>query len=201
MKNRGIITLGVLFTLILSSFGMFAASADYGDQTDPLVTKSYIDSVLTPDTLAKIDSEITRRKAEFDTSMDTKMSDFRAEIDGKIKGFNGGTVNVSADTVNEIAAEVVRQMNAAGTGASYAKWEVVKLPTGKTLSGAVGTEFLPRSGAGTCAASIINLSGGSELMSGGAVTLNNHYLVTVADRGFKATSDMVVMVCGSYTIK
>lgn len=83
-------------------------------------------------------------------------------------------------------------------------FKVISVASGKTLIGDVGTEIMLRIGTATCVASsspgLIDSSDAVILSGGGALKTNHLYMVTVEDRGFKATSDVKIVIRGTYTI-
>lgn len=58
-KTQLKITVGVLAVLLLAGVAAYAATS-YGTQTDPLITKSYLEQVVQP----KLENELTNRLAE-----------------------------------------------------------------------------------------------------------------------------------------
>lgn len=89
---------------------------------------------------------------------------------------------------------------------SNAKFEVVKVDSGKSVIAGASTEIILRSGAATAIASssggVADLTGGSDLKTGNSVP-KNHLLLVPADdgRGIKCTSMSYVMIKGDYSIK
>ncbi|MCB6899110.1 hypothetical protein LI036_03120 [bacterium 210917-DFI.7.65] len=82
---------------------------------------------------------------------------------------------------------------------------LVTLSSGQTLKGEVGTEVMLRVGTASCAASsapgLIDTTTAGVIDHGAALTKNHLYMMTIEDRGVKATAATVKMlVRGSYTI-
>lgn len=110
----------------------------------------------------------------------------------------------------ELMAQFKTQLNsalAAQQSGSTAEgtFEVVTLSKGQTLTGKVGCEILLRIGTAAVAASsspgLVDTTSGGTLDSGGALTANHLYMVSIAGNGVKATAAAVkVLVSGSYTI-
>lgn len=170
----------------LTVTGIFAATAEYGSETDPLITVSYINQIVKP----QIEKDI-------DTALSAKQKEFSALIDAKV-GSSGAAYG--EDVINDIAQRAAKLVGNSGVSG----WEVIKIPAGKTLTGKVGCQILPRIGSSVCvspnATGLINLSDSTVLGSGGALKLNNLYMVTIDGRGVKASADTTVLVKGSYTI-
>ena len=83
---------------------------------------------------------------------------------------------------------------------------VVNVKEGKKVMCEAGTELILRMGSGTVIATqkggLADITAGYDLADGSAMPANHCLVVPVSDgRGFKATSDVIVMVKGGYTIK
>lgn len=205
MKRKGIYALTSLLIVGLFVVGAVSVMAEYGDSNDPLITKSYIDSVLTRDVEQMIDNAISDKKTVIDNYVSNAMTAHKAEIDKKIASINTGNINISQSMVDSIANDVVAQIKKDGISVGTS-WEVVQIPAGKSLIGQVGTEILPRIGSAkvysTGSVGIVNLSAGGMTNPGAAVVANNLYLVSIADRGVTAGANgATVLVSGSYVIK
>ena len=205
MKRKGIYALTSLLIVGLFVVGAVSVMAEYGDSNDPLITKSYIDSVLTRDVEQMIDNAIADKKTVIDSYVSSAMTAHKAEIDKKIASINTGNINISQSMVDSIANEVVAQIKKDGISVGTS-WEVVQIPAGKSLVGQVGTEIVPRIGSAkvysTGSVGIVNLSTGGMTNPGATVVANNLYLVSIADRGVTAGANgATVLVSGSYVIK
>ena len=205
MKRKGIYALTSLLIVGLFVVGAVSVMAEYGDSNDPLITKSYIDSVLTRDVEQMIDNAIADKKTVIDNYVSNAMTAHKAEIDKKIASINTGNINISQSMVDSIANDVVAQIKKDGISVGTS-WEVVQIPAGKSLVGQVGTEILLRIGSAkvysTGSVGIVNLSAGGMTNPGAAVVANNLYLVSIADRGVTAGANgATVLVSGSYVIK
>lgn len=205
-KRLGIGLAGALL-LAITAVGFLAVSAEYGSQSDPLVTLSYINDVLVPDTLRQVDLKLAAKQNEFDTSANAKINELNAAADAKISAIRaalqGGTA--SDALIDSIADAVIVKMGQGGTSQD-ANWKVVTIPAGKTLTGDAGCQVVLRSGGATCVASgspgLINLTTAESLANGGSLQANSLYLISVDGRGVKAgSSGATVLASGSYVIK
>lgn len=93
--------------------------------------------------------------------------------------------------------------NSGGNAASYMPLQIA---SGKTLLGAEGSEIILRSGEATGidngANGISDITAGKDLRTGDAVSLNHLILIPREDgRGIKATTEIWVLIKGSYQIK
>ena len=85
-------------------------------------------------------------------------------------------------------------------------FELVTLSNGQTLYGDVGCEAMLRVGTAVCVASsnpgLIDETSGGTLAGGGALAQNHLYMLTISDRGIRATAATVkLLVRGPYTIR
>ena len=172
---------GCLMALALG--GVALAAGQQGSQSDPLVSLSYLTEQATPSILAQVDAKIAQRESELKQQLDQVVSGYVKEVEDKLAASGGaGSGGVPA-------------------GSSYA---VVSLQAGQTLTGAAGCEFLLRGGTAVCVSSsapgLIELTGGGTLSNGGGLTANHLYLATVEGRGVRASTDITLLVRGSYTV-
>lgn len=93
-----------------------------------------------------------------------------------------------------------------GTAGTASTFTLVTLSNGQTLKGGIGCEVMLRVGTAACSASstpgLIDTTDATTLNNGGALVKNHVYMMTIEDRGVKATAATVkLMVRGEYTIK
>lgn len=161
-----------LTLLLLLSVGTAALAAEVGSSGDPLVTLSYLNDTFLSTVLSKVDAKIAERN--------TALS---AQIDQKIAAAGGsGASGGAADT-----------------------FTVVSIPQGKTLKGDIGCEVMLRVGSASCVSpsspGLVDETDGSVLENGGALVKNHLYMMTIENRGVKASAATVkVLVRGGYTI-
>lgn len=138
-----------VFVVIALVFGLTlvaaAAAASPGSETDPVVTKSYVDAQ-------------------------------------------------------------IAQLKSNGSTSTPAVYNAIQLKAGQKLIGGEGLEIILRSGEAKAidngANGISDLTGGKDLMMGYWVFQNHLMVVPKADgRGISATTDIWVMVRGSYTVQ
>ena len=82
---------------------------------------------------------------------------------------------------------------------------LVTMRNGQTLKGAVGTEVMLRVGTASCTASsspgLIDTTAASSIDHGAALAKNHLYMMTIEERGVKATAATVkLLVRGNYTV-
>lgn len=183
MKNRWILRATVLLLLSVLLNMTFSAAADAGSSGDPLVTLSYLNNTYLSAVLSKVDGKITDRN----TQVAQQLS---AQID---------------QTKQELAAEYGAG-SSSGAGATAASvFSVVTLSKGQTLSGGIGCEVLLRVGTAVCVASstpgLVDETTAATINSGAALVKNHLYMMTIENRGVKATANSVkLMVRGTYSV-
>lgn len=96
---------------------------------------------------------------------------------------------------------------ASGFGGAYTAptFTVVTLSNGQTLTGDIGCEVMLRVGTAVCVSStspgLIDETAAATLNNGGALAQNHLYMMTIEDRGVRATSATAkLLVRGSYTL-
>ena len=182
-KTKLIFSLCVVICLI-AAFGLGAAfaSSNYGTKTDPLVTKSYLDTTVSKEVMSSVNSGITAAK-----------SDVQATVDKSIASYESRLKTV-ADTVNK-------------ANKNSASFVTVTLSSGQTLSCDAGAELMLRSGSAVSSGSaspvlLDTTSGMAADGQGIAISANHMYVVSSSGCGVKADSDNVlVLVRGGYTVR
>lgn len=190
----GLITLSVL----LVAWGIFALAAEYGTQSDPLVSLSYITGVLRPELLKQAETESKSRAEEVQATVDR----FDEQVNAKISEFTDrNTAQVDDSMIGEIAEKVKKQIPQQTANAPFT---TVTLAAGKTLVLSEGCEVLLRSGSVTCSASqspaLIDMTTGGAVTSGDALSANHLYLVPGSGRSVRAGNAATVLVRGQYSL-
>lgn len=175
MDKRWTIRLGAV-ALSAVLLGTIAALAAGGDQTDPLVTLSYLNQTALPQIVKQVEEQTASRQKELEEKLTALIAQVQAQT-----GTGAGT----------------------GSGGS-ASFAVVSMSKGQVMSLGVGCEILPRIGTVTVKANtspaLIDTSTGGTVGSGTALTSNHLYMATIADRTLTASGDVKLLVRGSYSI-
>ena len=213
MSKKWVVGVTSLLLIVLLLTDYLAVAAEYGSRNDPLVTLSYIEELL-PELRQTIDDAIQKKSAEFDESIDKKIREAVESIDRKILQFEADYSADVADEafiarVAEIVAQKLESSGASGdspsSGGTQDLLQVVRFKSGQTVIGEVGTEILWRIGSAVCVSpgspGLIDVTTGGDLPNGGSLQPNHLYVVTIEGRGFKTTSDCVILIKGPYTIK
>ncbi|MBE7003825.1 MAG: hypothetical protein E7425_06020 [Ruminococcaceae bacterium] len=178
-----------LASLLLASYCLLAvtvlAAGSPGSEGDPLVTLSYLNDTFLPQLLGKVDEKLAER--------DTALTD---------------RLNAQVETdLQRLSSQYGTEINA-GTESSgqYDTFTVVTLSDGQTLYGEIGCEVMLRVGTGDCVSSstpgLIDQTDGTTLGGGNALVKNHIYMMTIDERGVKATAETVkLLVRGGYTIR
>ncbi|QNL45750.1 hypothetical protein H8790_07080 [Oscillibacter hominis] len=108
--------------------------------------------------------------------------------------------------LSKVDSRIAAQGGGSGTSGTASTFTLVTLSSGQTLKGGIGCEVMLRVGTATCSASstpgLIDTTDATTLNNGGALVKNHVYMMTIEDRGVKATAATVkLMVRGEYTIK
>ena len=153
-----------------------AVLAAGGDESDPLVTLSYLTQTVTPNILKQVDEQAAKRQSELLAQLNTAIADYKMAVEG------GGA--------------------SGGTSASYS---VVTLTSGQTLALGVGCEVMLRVGTASCVSpsspGLIDETTAGTLNNAGALVTNHLYMMTIEGRGVKAGSATTkLLVRGSYTV-
>lgn len=197
-QKKWMLSVASTLLVILLFAGFMAIAAELGSQQDPLVAVSYINEELTPKMLESIDNAISAKAASYADDLEKKMDSFRKEISG---ASSGGSATLSKEFIEEVAAEVSKQVSGGGGG-----MQMVSIPAGKTMTIYRNTEVLLRLGTATLVAAdnpgLIDMTDASELAGNKQLAKNHLYLVTMETvRGIKATDKVTVFVRGKYDIK
>ncbi len=174
-KNRWLQRATGLLLITLMLIATVSAAA-IGTADDPLVSLSYLQKTFLGQVMADVDAMLTQRDAEL-----------TAELDEKIAA----------------AAENQKETPEGITNRTFA---VVTMSKGQVLMGEIGCEVMLRVGTADCVSSsnpgLIDQTDASILNNGGALVKNHLYMMTIEDRGVKATANTVkVLVRGTYTLE
>lgn len=174
MDKRWMVRLGAL-ALSAVLLGTVAALAAGGDQSDPLVTLSYLNQTAIPQIVKQVEENAALRQKELTQT-------FTAQINQYLQQ-GGQTGSVS------------------GSSASYT---LVSMSGGQVMSLGVGCEVLLRIGTVTVKAdsapALIDLTTGGTINTGASLTRNHLYMCTIPDRTLTASGDVKLLVRGTYSV-
>ncbi len=172
----------VSYALLLVSVA--AAAGGPGSEDDPLVTLSYLNDTFLPQLLGKVDEKLETR--------DKELSD---------------KLNAQAQKDAEALAEQYGATPPSTGGAEKPEsFTVVTMASGETLLGDIGCEVMLRVGTANCVApsapGLIDETDGTTLGGGKELVKNHLYMMTIDERGVKATAATTkLLVRGGYTIQ
>ena len=124
---------------------------------------------------------------------DTFLGNIQSAVDQKIAARN-----------SQIVQQLGGSVSTGGTSTA-STFTVVTLSNGQTLTGQIGCEVMLRVGSAVCvsfsAPGLIDETAASTLNNGGGLVQNHLYMMTIENRGVKATAATTkLLVRGSYTI-
>ena len=174
-KRWGILAAALALTLLCGG----AAMAAGGDETDPLVTLSYLEQIFLPKVTAQAEEQAAAKQTETETKF--------------------------ADQIDQYRTEMEKNIGDAAAAEDSASFVLVTLTKGQKLLPEIGCEMLLRVGTATvdCGSNpaLIDISTGGTLNKGSAMEKNHLYLSTMVSRTVTATSDTVkILVRGRYTV-
>lgn len=201
MKKWSIwVTCGLVAVLMVA--GLVAIAAEYGSQSDPLVTLSYIEKVLLPNAQKDVDKSVSNAMEDFEDALSDSNKSIQSYIDKKLRSFASG--DVDDELIDAIAASVVEQMGGSVT-AGEVSWSVVQVPAGSTVVCEAGVQAVLRVGQAVCVAAgspgLIDLSNGETLANGGALAANHLYTASIQGRGIYTAQGCTLLIAGSYNIQ
>ena len=124
-------------------------------------------------------------------------------------GYAAGQAAAAAATATQSPPEPGSHLDPLITKSYFDQWvtlQVVTVPAGKTIIGQGGAEFILRGGRATAIASasggLADVTDARDIKQDENVTANHLLIIPRTDgRGFKAVTDLFVMVRGAYEIK
>ena len=184
LKNKAIHTICITLTLIIIPIIVVSAAdgGAPGSELDPLVTQSFVEQKMdqikyyTDSTLGSIGVENKKTKEEI------------------------AALNVQIQQLKDQLSRLSQ------SSSGVAKFEVVELSKGQTLISGDGSEIIPRSGKMTAVygknGGLSDITSAKDLRAGETIVLN-HMLISSRDdgRGLKATTEVFLLVKGSYIVK
>ncbi|MBR6574668.1 MAG: hypothetical protein IKK61_06725 [Clostridia bacterium] len=189
------LTCALVAVLMVAGLGVIAA--EYGSQSDPLVTLSYIEQVLLPQAKKDVDQQVEDSMEDFEDLLNAKNKDIQKYIDKKLRSFASGDVDEAL--VEEIAALILEEGEPSSV--SNAPWAVITVPAGATVVCEPGVQAVLRSGQASSTAVLVDLSNGEDLTAGKALALNHMYVTDASGEGFFTAQGCTVLISGGYTVQ
>jgi len=206
-KNKTLKSVGIIAMLIaiLAVAHFVPAFAQPGDATDPLVTRRYVD-----DRIAELSTEIEQLRAVINYMVPgsaeagaPNVPISEAERDALFTDLILYFESIYGEFLNSMLATLTGQTTAAGNG-QVVPFTALNIPAGSVLIAEAGTEFILRSGSATAVSGqdgMVNVTTGRDIVNGNSIPTNNLLLVPRSDgRGFRADTDVWVMIKGGYEI-
>ena len=171
MRKRELLRLLPLLGLILAAATAAALAAGAGSESDPLVSRSYLEGPFRESVMEDVDQLLDERNRELERELAQQ-----APAGGDSAA---GEANAAA-AFQEVALEQ-GQVLTGGVGTE------VLLRQGAALCATAGDPGL------------VDTTDGSVLADGAALAENHLYLMTAAGRGVRAQEHTVLLVRGAYT--
>lgn len=172
IDKRWVIRLGSL-VLSASLLGTVAALATGGDQTDPLVTLSYLNQTAIPQIVKQVEESAAVKQRELTKTFTDQINLYLQQ--GGQTGSGG---------------------SASYTLVSMSGGQVMSLGVGCEVLLRIGTVTVRADSA----PALIDLSGGGTINTGASLTRNHLYMSTIPDRTLTASGDVKLLVRGSYSV-
>lgn len=170
--KRWVIRLGSL-VLSASLLGTVAALATGGDQTDPLVTLSYLNQTAIPQIVKQVEESAAVKQRELTKTFTDQINLYLQQ--GGQTGSGG---------------------SASYTLVSMSGGQVMSLGVGCEVLLRIGAVTVRADSA----PALIDLSGGGTINTGASLTRNHLYMSTIPDRTLTASGDVKLLVRGSYSV-
>ncbi len=178
----------IAIVLITASLVYIVIAANPGEEDNPLITLSYLNSVFKPDIEQSIKNNV------------------KNEVDSKID------ISVNEQIRNIIDEEISNRIESTGE-ITLQTYHAVEVPAGKTILGYAGTEIILRSGSALSIAGkdqngnlildqgLSNTTTGKDILPGENIEKNLLHIVPRKDgRGVNVTSYSYFMIRGKYDI-
>ncbi|MBQ5972819.1 MAG: hypothetical protein IJL69_01350 [Oscillospiraceae bacterium] len=206
MKSRHtvLLTLGLIAVLAVSG-GLFALADNEGTESDPLITKSYLEEQFRPQVEALIDDAVAAAAAAKTEELDGILADYKGQIAALVNEFNGSTGNVLDNeaylALLEAALREKLMSVTAEASDETAVFRTVTLSAGQRLYCLSGAELFLREGKAVCISGLMDVPAGGELAHRASLKTNTLYIATEDRHGLRADSDVTVFLRGGYVIE
>lgn len=180
VQTKRLVAAALGLCLLVGGFWLGQASAqgpEPGSAGDPLVSKSYVDSLF----------------ATARTQWEQAIAAFRTHADGNY----ATRLEVAKITAGTATKEDIDERTI---------YRIVNVPAGQVAIGAASTEMVVRGGQATAVATesggLLDVTGGWDVPHGDPVMPNHLLVVPRADgRGLYATTDLILLVKGDVTVQ
>jgi len=196
INTNVIVVLVIVFSFLLVQLvnAVAATPAAPGSDGDPIVTKSYVDK------------EIKALKTTVN-SLSTKLADLTNNNDDLSKRIEDLStfVKLQETKISNLTASVDKLNKQISSPNQKQVFNSIKVKAGKRLLSGASTQIILRQGKATSISSkaggLSDLTIGKDLTTGVSISENHLILVPLDDgRGFKAVTDVWILICGKYTI-
>ncbi|MBE6915109.1 MAG: hypothetical protein E7471_00525 [Ruminococcaceae bacterium] len=196
-QKKNSVKIAMIGLAVLLLAGVFAIAAEYGTQSDPLVSKGYIDSVFAPQLLSQVDSLVAQKLGNASSEIQAAQD----IIDQKMSEFESRQLSVSVDQafMDNVSNRVIQTVQ--DQSYNQSTFRAVTVPAGKQLILSVGSEMVLQAGTGKCVSSLLDTTTGAVVSTGGSVPAFHLYLASAQGSGVKASTQVTALVRGAYQIQ
>lgn len=174
--DRIAVTFGAIVLASVTLVGAFSASATGGDQTDPLITLSYLTQVVTPELMTKVDEQVAVNEQALVGKVDAAIAEYSAQMEQALGGPGGGSAAYTLVTVARDA------LLCPGAGSEV----LLRTGTAKAMSGTAPV--------------LLDSTSGNTVSIGGTLQTNHLYIIPLEGTVISASTECTFLVRGSYTV-
>lgn len=202
--------IGIFASAVLLTGGLMVAFADReGTADDPLIAKSYLDEVFTPQIMQIVDEAVAEIENGYLGEIQTLIDAYTRKIDEKVKALNAQAGGIASNAefvelLNQKIADKLAGVSVTPSGISET-FKVITLQSGQRVTCGVGCEVMLRIGSAKAVGSVnpamIDIALSTELNNGASLSTNHLYLVTIKGNGFQAAANNTkLLIRGTYSI-
>lgn len=174
MGSKGRLTITIALAVVLLAAGITAvALGNYGTQSDPLVTLSYIEETVT--------------------------KNFEKYAQETADNMEKNIVSAVEDKAEQLSDSVDAKLDEVMTAPKCEVFETVSLRDGQKLTCEVGTELMLRSGSASASGVSLADTGKGTAVTNEALAVNHMYVVTVKG-DITASGEATLLVKGNYSV-
>ncbi len=172
MKRRFFLPLGAVILAAVVLLAGLSAAASSGSSSDPLISRSYLETIFTPKIMAQTETLLAQKETALSQRLNAQLEAYRAQTGGT------GQATYRVVTLSK------NQTLTGGVGLEL-------LPRSGSVICVADS-----------APGLIDMTGGGTMPAGNVLAQNHLYVVTAGDRGVQAITDSAtVLVRGGYTVR
>ena len=172
VKRRFFLPLGAVILAAAALLAGFSAAASSGSQSDPLISRSYLENIFAPGIMAETETLIAQKESALTQRLTVQLEAYRTETGGTGQAtYRVVTLSKDQTLTGGVGLEILPR---AGSVVCVAD----------------------------SAPGLIDMTGGGTMAAGNVLAQNHLYMATAGDRGVQAVTDSAtVLVKGGYTVR